>query len=99
LHQFKTFHKIDQLNTYFIEDFMENKFTLRQYLLIAALTFIITLVVMLIFSFIVAQLGLSEGVQQTLRGGVLLFTILLTAPLVQNRFRKMTDEAANPDSK
>jgi chromate transport protein ChrA len=77
---------------------MGTKFTLRQYLLIAASTFIITLVVMLTFSFIIAQLGLSENVQQTLRG-VLLFTILLTAPLVQNRFRKMADEAANSESK
>jgi hypothetical protein len=78
---------------------MGTKYTLRQYILIAASTFIITLVVMLIFSFIIAQLGLSENVQQTLRGGVLLFTILLTAPLVQNRFRKMADEAANSESK
>jgi hypothetical protein len=76
---------------------MGTKFTLRHYILIAASTFIITLVVMLIFSFIIAQLGLSEDVQQTLRGGVLLFTILLTAPLVQNRFRKMADEAANSE--
>jgi hypothetical protein len=72
---------------------MATKLPLRQIAIIAVLTFIITLVVMLVFSFLLSLTELSENVQQTIRGGVLLFTIFLTVQLLFARFRKM---ATNP---
>ena len=76
---------------------MATKLTMRQIAILAVLTVIITLVVMLIFSFLLSLTGLSENVQQTLRGGVLLFTIFLTIQLLFARFRKTA--ANTPESK
>ena len=72
---------------------MANKLPVRQIAIIAVLTVIITLVVMLIFSFLLSLIGLSENVQQTLRGAMLLFTIFLSIQLLFARFRKT---AINP---